>query len=222
MNQHHAFTAIACIGICLLMTPFDAAATNRDDPKQQQEQDQKQYQKQDQDQYQGQEQSLIGGDNSITLNEAKRPDDITIRNTPSVYAPPASPTSPCRIGGSGGASGAGIGFSLGGSKMDWECNTRETADAFARMGMPALGLMMLCRTEAITKELGKGGAGFSSEDCEEFVRNYQKQPTGRDVQQDIELNALRHKIALLEDDAERCREETDEKIDRAFETCVGK
>ena len=219
--------ALSFFIMALSLHSIDATATN----KPTQEQDQKQYQ--GQDQYQGQETNvsvIVGGEagplataagGSLTINEAERPDDITIRNTPNVYAPPAMPTSPCRIGGSGGASGAGIGLSFGGSKMDWECNTRETADAFARMGMPALGLMMLCRTEAVTNELGKGGAGFSSEDCESFVRTYQAN-SSRDGEQDQRIEDLTRQIAIMQEDAERCRQETDEKIDRAFETCVGK
>ncbi len=53
-----------------------------------------------------------------------------IKNTPDPYAPPIYPTVPCFKGGSGSATGPGWGISVGGGKIDPECNERE----WIRMG----------------------------------------------------------------------------------------
>ena len=72
----------------------------------------------------------------------------------SAIAPNVYPTAPCRITGGVGGQIAGGGLSFGGSKIDAECELRETARSFAAIGRGDLALRLLCATEAAHKVLG--------------------------------------------------------------------
>ena len=110
--------------------------------------------------------------------DVQNPRNIRIRNTPAAMAPAVVSANPCVTGGSIGASIPGGGISLGGQRMDWECNTRATAQAFATMGLPAMGLLLLCKTDAVTHS--KHGAGMTPEQCEEIISQVQTQAATKD------------------------------------------
>jgi hypothetical protein len=72
----------------------------------------------------------------------------TPRQAPPATAPEALSTASCRIAGSVGASSPFGGVALGGSKMDNECNIRETAFAFSLIGDKEAAHALLCTTKA--------------------------------------------------------------------------
>ncbi|MBZ5695975.1 MAG: hypothetical protein LAN36_11530 [Acidobacteriia bacterium] len=71
-----------------------------------------------------------------------------VRQAPPAFAPEAIPTSPCRIAGSIGASSPVGGISLGGSKIDNECDKRQTAQALANIGATQAACKVLLNTKA--------------------------------------------------------------------------
>lgn len=71
-----------------------------------------------------------------------------VRQAPTAIAPDAYPSAPCRVSGSIGASAPIGGISLGGSKMDHECDKRETARSFALIGNRTAAYKILCTTKA--------------------------------------------------------------------------
>lgn len=127
-----------------------------------------QHQGQDQGQAQHQAQNAYGGtghggsatasnagnSQSMTYNEAEQPSRLSIRTVPTAIAPDAYPSAPCRVSGSAGGSWLGGGISFGGSKMDHECDKRETARSFALLGQYEAALRILCSTRAARESLG--------------------------------------------------------------------
>ncbi len=100
-------------------------------------------------------QSTSGGGNSIvSINEAKRPDDITIRNTPSMVAPDIFPTVSCFKGTSFAIGVPGAGGSFGGGKIDPECTRREEIRLAAQIGLAAQALFRWCGLENNVLEFG--------------------------------------------------------------------
>jgi hypothetical protein len=104
-------------------------------PKQQQRQQQQQGQAQAQ-------QANSSATNSMVSNSQE------VRQAPFAYSPEALPSAPCRIAASAGLSSPMGGISLGGSKMDKDCDRRETARAFALIGQYGAALQVLCSTTA--------------------------------------------------------------------------
>ena len=100
-------------------------------------------------------------------NEISSPDNITIHNTPDVRAPYMNTTSPCRVGVSGGIGVAGFGGSAGTTVEDKECTLRQTAQTFSAMGVPGMGLWLLCRSKALKR------AEIEPEACESMVAQMQ-------------------------------------------------
>ena len=160
-----------------------AFATNPPDPEPTQEQDQhqKQYQDQDQDQHQKQYQDAtataivnIGATDaqgnaaplataqggSLTFNEAKRPDDITIRNTVSARVPNLVATSPCFYSWSAGIGIAGANLGGGKAKRDEECDKRELARMIAGFGYNDIAMAIACQTQAAIDTIGDLCAGM--------------------------------------------------------------
>jgi hypothetical protein len=70
---------------------------------------------------------------------------------PAVSAPMAYPSAPCRVSGSAGASWLTGGVSLGTSKMDNECDKRETARSFKELGLGVEACQILMTTKAAKK-----------------------------------------------------------------------
>lgn len=95
-----------------------------------------------------------GNNQSINVNEAARPDDITIRNTASARPPNFNATAPCYYGWSAGLGVAGANIGGGKNKLDPECNLRETARTMAGLGEVEQAIKILCATEAAQQALG--------------------------------------------------------------------
>lgn len=89
-----------------------------------------------------------------------------VRQAPSAYAPDALPSAPCRVSGSIGASSPVGGLSLGGSKLDTECDARETARAFALLGNKLAAARILCDTKAAKK------AQLTYQECANYAVGY--------------------------------------------------
>jgi len=83
-----------------------------------------------------------------------------VRQAPFAYSPDAIPSAPCRVGGSAGVSAPIGGVSLGGSKLDTECDLRETARAFSLIGNRGAAAKILCQTKAARK------AQLTDADCQ--------------------------------------------------------
>jgi hypothetical protein len=102
--------------------------------------------KQNQGQVQGQQQSQSanndGNKQATTINQNQ------VRQAPTAYAPDAFPSAPCRVSGSAGVSAPIGGISFGGSKLDTECDKRETARAFALIGQTDSACQILLTTRA--------------------------------------------------------------------------
>ena len=75
-----------------------------------------------------------------------------------------------------------------------------TAEAFARLGVPAMGLVLLCQTDAVTH--ARRGAGISTAECEQLLAGYQTAPVA--------------KYDALADEIERQAD----RVIRAIETCT--
>lgn len=89
-----------------------------------------------------------------------------VRQAPSAYAPDALPSAPCRVSGSLGASSPFGGISAGGSKLDTECDSRETARAFALLGNKLAAARILCDTKAAKK------AQLTYQECANYAVGY--------------------------------------------------
>lgn len=82
-----------------------------------------------------------------------------IRQAPTAIAPDAFPSAPCRVAGGIGVSSPFGGLSLGGSKLDKDCDARETARFFALINNRTAAAKILCNTKAAKK------AKLSLEQC---------------------------------------------------------
>jgi hypothetical protein len=89
-----------------------------------------------------------------------------VRQAPAAYAPDALPSAPCRVSGSAGASSPFGGVSIGGSKLDTECDRRETARAFALLGNKLAAARILCNSKA-AKE-----AQLTFQECANYEEGY--------------------------------------------------
>lgn len=105
--------------------------------------------------------SAAVGDNVSNLNNYQQ-----VRQASSAYAPDALPSAPCRVSGSVGASSPFGGLSAGGSKLDAECDRRETARAFALLGNKLAAARILCNTKA-AKE-----AQLTFQECANYEEGY--------------------------------------------------
>lgn len=117
------------------------------------------------------QQSAGGGNSIVSINEAERPDDIKIRNTPGVVAPDVFPTVSCFKGMSLGLAIPGAGGSFGGGKIDPECTKREEIRIAGQMGWTALALFRWCGLPNNIEEFG------SREACLEYAAPPEPEPT---------------------------------------------
>lgn len=106
-----------------------------------------------QSQKQNQSQVAQGGNATATNGGQQNAQNLTVdnkqvRQAPAAFAPDAYPSAPCRVSGSVGASAPIGGISLGGSKLDSECDKRETARAFANIGQYQAALEILCTAKS--------------------------------------------------------------------------
>lgn len=145
-----------------------------------------------------------GNTQSINISES-HPDDIKIRNVASPDTPNPYPTAPCRVGVSGGLSIPGGAFSGGGSVEDRECTLRETARSFKDLGVPEVGLYLLCtQSEIILGKVDKKGRrekgqydSLGADECLRLVREFQGD-TAEPVASRREIEMLQEQVALLQ------------------------
>lgn len=114
-----------------------------------QQQGQQQQQTQNNNQNQSVNASNGGQQNSQSTNYSTSYQQV--RQAPMAYAPDAAPSAPCRVAGSAGVSAPIGGVSFGGSKMDDECDLRESARAFALLSNRIAAAKILCQTKAAKK-----------------------------------------------------------------------
>ena len=94
------------------------------------------------------------GNSIVTINEAKRPDDIKIRNVPSISAPDVFPTVSCFKGTSFSLGVPGAGGSFGGGKIDEDCVKREYIRLAFVMGAIDRAIWMWCKQPAVYEDFG--------------------------------------------------------------------
>lgn len=174
-NKSRLEYAVGALGLLLLaflVAGGNASASGGGDDD---DQSQGQSQGQDQGQAQGQEQQTevnvnIGGGTdasgnsvplataaggSVTLNQEAQGDyKVDFRNNPNVYTNPPMPTVPCYKTGGFGASGAGVGLSLGGGKIDPYCTMREEIRLGHAIGLGFQATWMWCNMENVVEIFG--------------------------------------------------------------------
>jgi hypothetical protein len=165
----------------------------------------------------GAEASSSSGGNvqNVTVTE-QNPDDVTIRNVSSPDTPNVYPSAPCRIAVSAGLSLAGGTLSGGGSYEDPECTLRETARVFQFLGVPEMGLLLLCKNSVVvTGRKNKKGELESSEpnpigsdECVRLVREFQ-----RDSDEPDATGTLQTEIAILREQQDNLEQRFAEKVE---------
>lgn len=77
----------------------------------------------------------------------------TLRTVPSVSAPAALPTAPCRISHSAGVAVIGVGVTAGTSTEDVGCTMRENARILDALGERTAALLLMCFNEQVAAVL---------------------------------------------------------------------
>jgi hypothetical protein len=146
--------------------------------------------------------TTVEGSSQSTNVSITNPDSIRIRNVVSPDTPNSYPTSPCRIGVSAGLSLVGGAVSTGGSVEDKECTLRETARAFKELGVPQMGLYILCtQSEVILGDKKGKRPGIGADECirrvEQFSRINSQPEAERSHAAEVEkeLEVLRNDLA---------------------------
>jgi hypothetical protein len=146
-------------------------------------------------------------DNSIIFNST-RPSSTTVRNVPSPDTPNVYPSAPCRIARSAGLSFAGGSLSGGASIEDPECTLREAARVFQYLGVPEVGLHLMCTQSLVVNgrrdkkgNLEEGyAAPIGSSECLRLVRMFQggDDATDASIALQTEVEILREQQNMLE------------------------
>ncbi len=171
MKKHNLW-----VGILLLAGGAAFATGGGDDDDQSQQQGQEQYQGQEQGQSQETNVAVtIGGGtdaegnamplstSSLTLNQEAQGDyKVDFRNNPNVYTNPPMPTVPCYKTGGFGASGGGVGLSLGGGKIDPYCTEREEIRLGHAIGMEFASTWRWCNLENNVRVFGSADQCLSA------------------------------------------------------------
>ena len=123
------------------------------------QQQQAQFQAQRQSAQQGNVQDVTVGGQTTTYTspgEVRTIQDgtATLRTVPSVSAPAALPTAPCRISHSAGVAVVGFGLSGGTSTEDEGCTMRENARILDSLGERGAALLLMCFNEQVAAVLG--------------------------------------------------------------------
>ena len=124
-----------------------------------QQQRQQQAQQQAQHTQQGNVQGVTVGGQTTTYTSPGEVRNIqdgtaTLRTVPSVSAPAALPTAPCRISLSAGIAVVGFGGTFGGSVEDEKCTMRENARMLDSLGAREAALLVMCYDEQVAAVLG--------------------------------------------------------------------
>lgn len=144
--------------------------------------------------------SGASSDNAVTINNT-RPKSTTVRNVASPDTPNVYPSAPCRIARSAGLSLAGGAISGGSSIEDPECTLRETARTFQYLGVPEIGLHLLCTNSVVINgrydkrgDLEEGSpTPIGTAECLRLVREFQRDADDGDAARAhaVELEVLR-------------------------------
>lgn len=148
--------------------------------------------------------SESSSNNSVTITE-NNPKSLKVRNVASPDTPNPYPTAPCRVGVSGGLSLAGGAFSGGGSVEDEECTLRETARSFKDLGVPEMGLYLLCtQSDVVLGRRDKKGElqknqepPLGASECLRLVREFQGE-IDEPVATRSEVQILQEQLELLQ------------------------
>jgi hypothetical protein len=149
--------------------------------------------------------SGASSDNNVTITNT-RPKSTTVRNVPSPDTPNVYPSAPCRIARSAGLSFAGGALSGGASIEDVECTLRETARVFQYLGVPEVGLHLMCTNSHIINgrydkkgNLEKGApTPIGTAECLRLIRMFQ----GSDDESDSST-ALQTEVEILREQQDR-------------------
>jgi len=90
--------------------------------------------------------SYSGGTNNYSTE--RQTGDVTIRTTPTVYAPPVSGGNPCTLAVSGGVSVIGWGAAAGGTFVDEDCATRQKIAMIHNAGYAGAAKELMCNDKA--------------------------------------------------------------------------
>lgn len=120
---------------------------------------QAQMQAQRQSQNQGNSQAITVGGQTTTYTSPAETRNIqdgtaTLRTVPSVSAPAALPTAPCRISQSAGIAVIGFGGTVGTSIEDEKCTMRENARLLHHLGATEAALLLMCFDDQVAQVLG--------------------------------------------------------------------
>lgn len=163
--------------------------------------------------------SGASSDNNVTFNST-RPSSTTVRNVASPDTPNVYPSAPCRIARSAGLSIAGGALSGGSSVEDVECTLRETARAFQYLGVPEVGLHLLCTNSHVINgrrdKKGKLEEGeptpIGSAECLRLVREFQGDVVGTDAVASVETQ-----IEVIREQHDRAEQQLIERVDELEE-----
>jgi len=89
-----------------------------------------------------------GGSGPSNNNPFYSQSDITVRTTPTVYAPPVSGGNPCTLAVSGGVSVIGWGAAAGGTFVDEDCANRQKIAMIHNTGYAAAARELMCNDKA--------------------------------------------------------------------------
>lgn len=79
-----------------------------------------------------------------TNNYSRQDGDLTVRTTPTVYAPPVSGGNPCTLAVSGGVSVIGWGAAAGGTFVDQDCANRQKIAMIHNAGYAGAAKELMC------------------------------------------------------------------------------
>ena len=146
-------------------------------------------------------------DNNVAVTYT-RPSSTTVRNVVGPDTPNVYPSAPCRIARSGGFSLAGGAISGGSSVEDPECTLRETSRVFQYLGVPEVGLHLMCTQSLVINgrydkkgNLEEGyGTPIGSAECLRLVRLFQGGDDESDTEtaQALEIKELRQQQDRIE------------------------
>ena len=85
-----------------------------------------------------------GGSGPSNNNPFYSQSDVTVRTTPTVYAPPVSGGNPCTLAVSGGVSVIGWGAAAGGTFVDKDCADRQKIAMIHNSGQQAAARELMC------------------------------------------------------------------------------
>jgi len=129
---------------------------------------------------------------------------------------------------SAGFSIAGGALSGGGSIEDKECTLRETARSFKELGVPEMGLFLLCHQSDVIngwqdhKNRDEKGARstIGVDECLRLLGQFQRDDLPSDVERyRDELEDVRRKSLMLEEELSLYRQECSDSASRAFKAC---